>query len=138
MNYEELESEFVSLCNKLKRFEDRVGYDAENVDAPGNANERQLYDTARHIVDKLYDVKWELSYLKREILWEGTLTKQSNGRYNCGTDGSELTSGSSVEVYIQEDDTWELTAVEHNGNDYYIKTLGVNTPINGVRARVRG
>lgn len=138
MKYDELKEEFSSLLNKLKRVEDRVGYDAENVDAPSNANERQLYNTARHIVDQLYDIKWELSYLKKEILWEGTLTKQPNGRYSYDSGNSELTSGEPVEVYIEEDETWETSAVEHNGNDYYIKALGTDTPINGVRVRGRG
>lgn len=138
MNYDELKSAFSSLRNQLERFESRVGYDAENLDAPDDANGRQLHGTARKIVDQLYDIKWELAYLEKEILREGPLVKHSNGRYSCGPDGMELTSGSGIEVYIEEDEAWELSAVEHNGTDYYIKALGVDAPINGVLTRVRG
>lgn len=137
MKYDELKSVFSTLNGQLKRFEDRVGYDAEGLYPPADANERQLHRMARHIVDRLYDVSWQLTYLEKDILWEGSIAKQPNGRYRCGSDGVELTSGNPVEVYIEDDETWELSTVEHNGTDYYIKVLGSNAPIDGVCVRVR-
>jgi hypothetical protein len=136
MNYGELKEEFSALRNRLKRFEDRVGYDGENIEAPDDANERQLHDMARRVADRLYDIRWDLTYLAKDVMMEGELFKLPGGRYGLGD--VEFTSGSSLEVYVQEDETWVISSVEHNGHDYYIKSLGVKTPINGVRVRIRG
>lgn len=136
MNYKDLQSEFSVLLNKLQQFEDRIGYDAEHVDSPNTPDERQLYQVARRVSSAISDIKWDLNYLSKDLLCEGELIKQPNNRYALGT--IELRSGSPIEVYDPEDDSWNISAVEHNGSDYYIESLGRETPIGNVLARVRG
>lgn len=135
MNYADLQNEFSVLWRSLKQFEDRIGRDADYLDPPENPDERQLHAVARHISDSISDIKWDLNYLTKEILCEGELIKQPNDRYAIGD--VELTSGSPVEVYDPDDEAWMMSAVEHNGNDYYIKSLGRETPIENRLVRVR-
>jgi hypothetical protein len=62
---------------------------------------------------------------------QGTLEKQSNGRYAIY---HELTSGDVVEVYL--DGKWVRTSIEYSKDDGYYITNGC--PIDGATVRVDG
>lgn len=79
-----------------------------------------------------------LEYLKSPVKAQGRLYKKDNGRYNI--EDIELTSGSRIEVLLYDDwreqQLWKLTAVEHNGEDYYI-TVAPEKALAGIEARIR-
>ncbi|WP_171644843.1 DUF5348 domain-containing protein [Paenibacillus phytorum] len=80
----------------------------------------------------------EVEYWNKPIKRQGTLNKNSLGRYEIG-DGDNLTSGSTIEVLkydsFYEYDLWIKTTIEHNEDYYAIAFPGM--PLNGFEARVR-
>jgi len=89
--------------------------------------------------DKAGDIINLLEQMIKPTLYEGRLEKNKNGRYEV--EGYELSSGSSVEVWIEDEEDTDYpghfvpSRVEHNGKDYYVVALGRETNIQGVLVR---
>lgn len=97
-----------------------------------NADQLFLLDEAYTILSQLQDIAADIDYLRKPVVHQGTLHRNSSGRYEI--DGLELTSGHIVE-YLSHDDShaafdekgeyinvpyWRKGRIEHNGTDYYI------------------
>ncbi|RBP59305.1 hypothetical protein DES36_11930 [Alkalibaculum bacchi] len=116
-----------------KDYDDLSGLDIDRKD------EEQLFllDELRGILEKLENVKRDIDYLNRSIIYTGFLYKNNRGRYQAGN--KEFTSGSGIEVLIYdefyENDRWVITSVEHN-DDYYLVGHR-NVPMDGLKVRIR-
>lgn len=129
----------------FENYEDLSGIELDRNDA----EQLFLLDELQTILSKLDDVSHTLNYLTRPIKAEGTLHKNSNGRYELK--GHELTSGSGIEylttddwhmAYNDNDDYvptpyWKASRIEHNGNDYYIVGADNLDTLENVRVRIR-
>ena len=97
-----------------------------------NADQLFLLDEAYTILSQLQDIAADIDYLRKPVVHQGTLHRNSSGRYEI--DDLELTSGYIVE-YLDHDDFhatfnekgeyinvpyWRKGRIEHNGTDYYI------------------
>ena len=113
-----------------------------------NADQLLLLDEAYTILNQLQSVSADIDYLRRPVTHQGTLHKNSSGRYEI--DDLELTSGHIVE-YLAHDDShatfnekgeyinvpyWRRGRIENNGTDYYI--VGDSTlSLEGLQVRIR-
>ena len=93
-----------------------VEIDADNI------NERFMREQLRAVMQNLQDASADLNYLKRDITGEYTLYKNGSGRYTDGV--KEYSCGNVIEFCYYDDfdecDKWDISTVEHNGEDYYI------------------
>lgn len=87
--------------------------------------------------DKIWDAYNLLKRLNEPVKAEGYLQKNANGRYEV--DGIELTSGSYVEYFDEDEDGGRYlpSSLEHNGDDYYIVDLGQEKSIQGLQVRIK-
>lgn len=80
----------------------------------------------------------EVEYLKKPVKKQGTIYKNSQGRYEID-ESNYFTSGSTIEVLSYDSfydcDLWIKTSIEHN-EDYYAKAFP-GMPLTGFEARVR-
>lgn len=139
-NVKEIQKELFELSYKIERILSVVDDQPDNIDYdPNNPDEIMLYYKYRSMLDKLSDIKYDLDYLKRPIKEEGTLYKQSNGRYTIDGD-YEFSSGSPIEVLVYDElderEEWVSTRIEYTNNDYYFFHLK-ETPLEGAKVRRR-
>lgn len=139
-------SEFQRAKQALRNLEFKLGLTVEKLqDMEDSTSTRKLtddehmeYSSFQWILDKLQDVLYEIEYLNKPIVAEGTLYKNEADRYEMN-DNYYFTSGSPIEIYIhdsyEERNVWHKSRVEHNGDDYYV--VGYKGSIDGLRARVR-
>lgn len=112
------------------------------------ADERQMFEEYRGILQKLDDVAASLEYFQKPIREVSRIYCNESGRYETDR-GHYYTSGSSIEFLRQEEvynydtdewetaDIWTCSRVEHNQHDYYIVGYpGVE--LSGLTVRVRG
>lgn len=101
-----------------------------------------FWDELRAIVEKLFDVSNDIDYLRKPIMMEGHLYKNSNGRYMVKDSDyyREYTCGSVIEFFVDDGyhdhAYWCASTVEHNGDDYFIVGHR-NIEMNGLKVRVR-
>jgi hypothetical protein len=116
-------------------FEDEFYYDRENPE------QRFKSDNARYVIDLLTDAYYRLEWVNKPVIAEGRLVKNDEERYEIEDTSIVFTSGRPLDVWrydeFDEKYEWVLTRVEHNGEDYYIKALGREAPIEGLKVRVR-
>ncbi|MEC0238242.1 DUF5348 domain-containing protein [Paenibacillus kribbensis] len=106
----------------------------------GDPQDMYLRRTFGGLEDKLSDVRRKLQGIHAEIVAEGTLRHNKDGRYEIEGTDYYFTSGSSIEVlhsfYEDEPLEWIESTVEHDGADYYLTRLkGVS--MNGLTARAK-
>lgn len=127
-----------ALQKSLKLFLDKY-QDVEDNTARSSltVEERSNFMMLYQVQDKISDAYYLLKNLDKPVRAEGRLEKQSNGRYQV--DGVELTSGSYVEFYEDDEDGgyYIPSRVEHNGEDYYIVALGREQSIEGLKVRIK-
>ncbi|MCM3692198.1 DUF5348 domain-containing protein [Neobacillus niacini] len=143
MNIEQAYKIFNEIKNTIGKLEDRWGsmpeeFELNDYDSP---DERFKDDMARTIVYKLDEVNRLLKWMEKPVLAEGNLFKRSDGKYEIEGADIYFTSGSPLDVWhydeFDERYVWTRSVVEHNGEDYYIKALGRETSIEGVKVRAR-
>jgi hypothetical protein len=75
------------------------------------------------LVEKLEDVENELKYLKADakegVLFLNSVSKRFVIKYNDGTESYDLTCGSSLEVWDNEYEEWNIGRVEHSTEKGY-------------------
>lgn len=128
----------VDLQYALKRFLEKYREAEVNMDRSVlTVEERSDYVVLYQASDKISDAYRLLKTLDKPIRADGILVKNSNGRYEVN--GIELTSGSSVEFFSDDEDggCYVPSRIEHNGEDYYIYDLGRDENIEGVRVRIK-
>ncbi|WP_256715629.1 DUF5348 domain-containing protein [Paenibacillus peoriae] len=88
------------------------------------------------IGDMLDDANRLLVQTFAEVVDEGELIKQPNGRYSLH--GRELTSGEPIEYLATDDDgdRWVLSRIGHNGQDYCLET-DRNFSLEELRIRIK-
>ncbi|MFX3675378.1 MAG: DUF5348 domain-containing protein [Paenisporosarcina sp.] len=122
--------------NSISKLEDRYGNLPEefeyNYDDP---EEKYQHDTMRSVVSKLADVQTQIKWMNKSVISEGILVKNNNSRYEIQGTEIEFSSGSPLDVWNNEWNQWETSRIEHNGEDYYIVSLGKNKPISGLKVR---
>lgn len=131
---------------EFRDYEDLSAFDINS----NSADQLMLWDEFRMILERMDFINDRLNYLNVPVLYEGTLSKNEQGRYQL-PNGKYYTSGSLIECLIcdgghdkyNEDSKeyenvpyWARTSVEHDGNDYYLVSYK-NIPMQGLRARVR-
>lgn len=127
-----------ALRKSLKMFLDKYQEVEENTARSElSTDERSQLVILYQVQDKISDAYYLLKNLDKPVRAEGRLEKQSNGRYQV--DGVELTSGSYVEFFDDDEDggCYVPSRVEHNGEDYYIVALGREKSIKGLRVRIK-
>lgn len=85
-------------------------------------DEKFEYNQLEQALKFLSDFQYKIDYLSKKIVFEGKLWKNSRDRYEC--EYMEFTSGNRIEYFAydeyEECNVWQLSRVEHNGDDYYI------------------
>ena len=137
---------FIRVTNSLKSIEpilsdpnnrwggliDEEEIELLNINDP---DERQKRDAVCIALRMLTDVKADMDYFLKPIKETGVLQRNSNGRFELN--GTELTSGSIIEILIEEPDEhpqWVKTRIEFDF-DYY--ALYRHLPLNDLKARYR-
>ena len=104
-----------------------------------------FWDELRAIVEKLSNVSNDIDYLRKPIIIEGHLYKNSDGRYMVKDSDyyREYTCGTVIEFYVEDEEDvyhenpyWCASIVDHDGDDYYIVGHR-NIEMNGLKVRVR-
>jgi hypothetical protein len=136
----ELLSEASRLKSILKSFYDEV-YEVENgwTDVYArNADDQYARNQLYKAAELLRQAHGELDALLSPVAAEGTLGRNSNGRFTLGV--RELTSGDPVE-YLELDDfddteIWRRGRIEHYDGDYRIWKRP-DIALEGLRVRVK-
>ena len=128
-----------SDCDFLMEQTGFDGYTFDKIETKNlSADERFLFDRLVKALDGLDIFVGAIDYISRPIKFEGTLRKNERGRHEC--EAREYTSGCTIEYQTYDDfderDEWQLSRVEHNGNDYYI-VADRDLSLDGLRVRVR-
>ena len=125
------------LLNKIEYDLKQIGNEDEFEHDYNNTDERFEHNLLRTIADKAYDIAGLVEYMNKPITAEGFLTKRADGRYEIEGSGDYLTSGSPVEVWDEDDETYIKTRIEHTNGDYYAYALGSEVKLEGLKARTR-
>ena len=126
---QEIENSISKLEDRHENLPEEFEYNYENPE------EKYQHDAVRSVMSKLEDVQRQIKWMNKPILSEGILVKNSINRYEIQGTEIEFSSGSPLDVWNEEWNQWETTRIEHNGEDYYIVSLGRETPILGVKVR---
>ena len=123
--------EFDFICSRVNIDYD-VEYDRDNPD------EVQKYTVLSRIMDKLDNIRGQLSYLERPVVSTCELVYNPNSdRYEC--DYHEFHCGDPIE-FLYFDDLeryeWICSRIEHNGDRYYIVGYR-NVSLDGLKVRFR-
>lgn len=135
MKLNEAYSVFREIRKKIAKLESRYGLEDEYEHDLTNSEESFKHDIAREVTSKLDDVKELLDYVEKTIVAEGRLEKNDNDRYEV--QGREITSSMVIDVFDEEFDRYERSAIEHHSDGYYAVALGKDVDLQGVQARVR-
>ncbi|MGH0680963.1 DUF5348 domain-containing protein [Bacillus luti] len=124
------------LAPKLRQFSE-LYEDVERVTFPSELSEEERYqlNVLLRVGEKLDDVSYRLDKMLKPVQTLGVLQKNETGRYEVN--GTQLSSGYPLEYYSEEENCYIPSRVEHNGDDYYIVSLGREEPIDGVRVRIK-
>lgn len=103
-------------------------------------DDRLRMSELRSLRDQMNNISHTMEYLQRDIVGEGILQMQENGRYEV--DGHELSSGSPVEIYVrnefEEREDWFFTRIEHSTKHGGYYACGCpEITLQGAKARVR-
>lgn len=137
----EAKSKLLDVRRAIESYLKLVGEENDNVtwnrkDPEENFIQAELYKISRELEDTLESVQ----YLEKDIIAEGELYLNSQGRYEINDD-VYFTSGSRCEILLYDEDEethyWRRTTIEHNGEDYYATALGREASIEGIKARAR-
>lgn len=130
VNYLNARDKIHHLKNELERIIDKA-------DCKGMEN-NDCYRLLESLTEELDSAERSIDYYSRPVK-EGRLIELDNGRFEiCDM---ELTCGSSLEIYDDEEEEWATGRVEHtsrNGQEgYYF--YGSNKPFlyEGMKARIR-
>lgn len=121
--------------------------DYESWDAliPNRADpdEMFLFNELRDLMDPLYRLHQELTYLLAPCSEVHILKQYPDGRYGYDIrpfeDGRTFSCGSPLEALLYDDDgnpRWVSSRIEHDGTDYYLYGYR-NIPLNGLSVRER-
>lgn len=101
-----------------------------------NPEERFEANQIMQIADNLNEAIAKIKYLSKPIRAKGILTKRSDGRFGIAETEIYFTSGSSIEIWDDEDKQYYTTTIEHTNGDYYAVSFpGVSLEGTAVRAR---
>ncbi|MEK3981571.1 DUF5348 domain-containing protein [Psychrobacillus sp. FSL K6-2836] len=122
--------------NSISKLEDRYGNLPDEFEYNyDNPEEKYQHDTVRTIVSKLADIQTQIEWMNKSVISEGVLVKNNNNRYEIQGTEIEFSSGLPLDVWNNEWNQWETSRIEHNGEDYYIVSLGKYKPISGLKVR---
>jgi YHS domain-containing protein len=116
---------------KVNKSSDEFEYDFDNVEDRFKNNMAQKI--ARHMDELYYLAEW----LAKPIVSEGRLVKNDLGRYEIEGTDYYFTSGSTIEIWDEEDESYVKTRLEHTNGDYYAYAFGPQVKLEGLRARTR-
>lgn len=125
------------LAPKLNRFRE-LYEDLEQVTNPSELTmeERYQLNVLLRAGEKLDDAAYALNNMTKPVQTSGILEKNyETGRYEVN--GISLSSGYPVEYLSELDKCYIPSRLEHNGDDYYIVSLGREESIDGVRVRIK-
>jgi hypothetical protein len=141
MSKDDIKSELNKLFPQLKKVTRMIEDAEDNWTNHFNRNDPDdmfLRNMFNRISDQLEKARRTIHTIKLPIIEEGTLKKNSSGRYEIRS-GHYYTSGSEIEFLFKnsydDEECWILSSVEHR-EDYYI----VSHPkleMAGLKVRVR-
>ncbi|MDN4593996.1 hypothetical protein [Polycladomyces subterraneus] len=127
-----------SILPKLKQLSKII----EDLPSSGFGNddeERLLVKEYRYLGSLMDDIVTHAEYLTCDVVAEGYLRLNENGRYQCL--GIELQTGSIMELYIysesMEQPEWMVTRLAYTREKGYHALDYPDLELNGVRARIR-
>ena len=145
MNVQEIYDRLDTISGVIKRelldpeargeqFIDPHEVELENREDP---DELQKAAVLYRVINLLQDACWEIDYLEKPVIDCGVLVRNEGGRYELN--GREFTSGSMIEILIEDPDGeepayWERTRIEHD-TDYY--EVNRRRKLDGLMARYR-
>jgi hypothetical protein len=134
----EIKKDLYSILPKLKQLSQII----EDLPSSGfgdDEEQRLLVKEYRYLDSLMDDIVTHAEYLTCDVVTEGYLQLNKNGRYECS--GIELQSGSIVELYIysesMEQPDWMVTRLEYTREKGYYALDYPDLELNGVRARIR-
>lgn len=138
---EDATNEFNKLHDRIRDLFYKLGDECQKVEVDHeNLDEVFMKEQYSAIAYKLDEIRRDITYLSGEIVGQGFIKHNSDGRYEL-PNGQYLTSGSPCEILVNDDidnsQYWVRTRIEHNGEDYYAVALGREQNINGMMVRVR-
>lgn len=130
------------LTNLNKEIYSELDELVEYEETPDGRMYRNEYN---RILDRLDDIKREISYLERPITHIGHLRLNDRNHFELVDDNGQVLNeyhcGSGIEALIYDEydecDTWVISRVEHTDGRYYI-VEHKSTDLNGLKVRVRG
>ena len=142
MELNEVYAIFRKIKGTMEELQDRYGDFPDYFEHDTtNAEEKYEFDNARFILMKLEDAYARMEWMEKPIKAEGKLVKNKYDRYEIEGTDYYFTTGYPLDVWFyddwKEEYRWKRSVVEHNEEDYYIKALGKETPIEGVKVRTR-
>lgn len=125
------------IQSSLSGLKDSQGYIIEEFEVDSrDPEDKYIRDISRGALEQIDSLSRSIKWVTSPVAAEGRLVKNNRDRYEIEGTEIELTSGSTVDAY-DDDERWRTTRVEHNGEDYYIVGLGRDTKIHDVLVRVR-
>lgn len=115
MNLIEAKSVLSNVYKDLEKVSQHEEFECDytNSDERFEANEMGL------IANNLKEVVRSLKYMEKPIIGEGNLLKRPDGRYGIPGEETYFTSGSIIEVWDEEIETYYKTSIEHTDGDYF-------------------
>lgn len=138
---EEIGKQLKKLHSSIKNLLDIVQYDSDNIRIEDNEDAEELFlrDEYRQVMSQLEDVHSRLEYLSKEVVKQGRLYRNENGRFEL-SESLELSSGSLIEFshsdHWSEANKWIATKIEHKNGDYYLYDFK-DIELDGLHVRIR-
>lgn len=126
---ERLCKELLPLLSRYKgveEFDDFIPTDSES---------RFLNEQHTEIAEIAQSLSAMIKYTLSPVKLQGRLSKNSQGRYEIENTGEYFTSGSPIEIWDEDHQSFRLTRIEHRG-DYYA-VCSPDIALEGTLARIR-
>lgn len=116
-----------------------IGIDASKVHFDyTDLDESFKYEQLREITTLLNEATSRLEYLSLDIIKEGYLKLNNEGRY-AFSDTKYLTTGSEIEILVDDVDgkQWHYTTIEYKQDNYCVVINDVNYSLENNLVRIR-
>lgn len=131
--------------NEAKRILEKLQYDLKRLGQNqdefehnyADAEERFQHLILKRIAVKADDIFREFEYLNKPVLAEGVLSLREDGRYEIAGTNYYFTSGTTIEIWDNEDEQYYKTQIEHKDGVYYAVIMGTGVKLEGLKARIR-
>lgn len=119
-----------------------LGDDCENIKIDWKDTDQFfLKEQHKHMLDKLTDFYYLLSYLSLPVIEQGYVKAEGN-YYQIKNSSTRLQLGDKCEILYDNPSTdkqnWVLTRILHKDQSYFAEAIGENVSLEGLFVRIRG